>query len=264
MMTLDERRSGIILDNHPLWLEALEVLLLAVGIDVVARATTAEEALGLLAQHEPDLFVADLHRNGGLSGAACVREVARRFPALKIIVLSGDDDPASVEEAFSAGAAAFVSKSALPEDLGSAVRQVFTDSVFLANHHPSRAHRPTRQSERLPGLTRREAEVLELVAKGYSNVRVAKMLWVTEQTVKFHLSNIYRKLGVANRTEAAHWALVRELGSRSDLTTLPAASTSSSSTSTSNGGTDQLTLGHYSEPPEAVAWFPGARPRLPR
>jgi DNA-binding NarL/FixJ family response regulator len=215
MRTLDERRSGIILDNHPLWLEALEVLLVAVGVDVVARATTAEEALGLLAQHKPDLFVADLHRNGGLSGVACVEEVAHRFPTLKIVVLSGDDDPAAVEEAFSAGAAAFVSKSALPEDLGSAVRQVFTNSVFLANNHPSRAHRPRRQSERLSGLTQREAEVLELVAEGYPNARVAKMLWVTEQTVKFHLSNIYRKLSVANRTEAAHWALVHGLGSRS-------------------------------------------------
>ena len=215
MMTLDERRSGIILDNHPLWLEALEVLLVAVGVDVVARATTAEEALGLLAQHKPDLFVSDLHLNGGVGGAACVREALRRFPELNVIVLSGYDDPASVEEALSAGAAAFVSKSALPEDLGSAVRQVFTNSVFLANNHPSRAHRPRRQSERLPGLTRREAEVLELVAEGYPNARVAKMLWVTEQTVKFHLSNIYRKLSVANRTEAAHWALVHGLGSRS-------------------------------------------------
>ena len=79
MMTLDERRSGLILDDHPLWLEALEPLLREVGIDVVARASTAEEALGLLAQHKPDLFVADLHLNGGVGGAACVREALRRF-----------------------------------------------------------------------------------------------------------------------------------------------------------------------------------------
>ena len=66
---------------------------------------------------------------------------------------------------------------------------------------------------RLPGLTRREAEILDLVAEGYSNGRVAKLLWVTDQTVKFHLSNIYRKLGVTNRTEATHWALTEGLGS---------------------------------------------------
>jgi DNA-binding NarL/FixJ family response regulator len=213
-MTLDERRSGIILDDHPLWLEALEPLLREVGIDVVGRATSGEEALELLAEHKPDLFFADLHLNGGVGGATCVREAVRRFPALNVIVLSGYDDPASVEEALSAGAAAFISKSALPEDLGSAVRQVFTHSVFLASQHQRRAYRPSRQSNRLPGLTRREAEVLELVAKGYSNGRVANLLWVTEQTVKFHLSNIYRKLGVANRTEATHWALVHALGRR--------------------------------------------------
>jgi DNA-binding NarL/FixJ family response regulator len=213
MMSLDERRSGIVLDDHPLWLEALVPLLREVGVDVLARATTSEQALALIAEHKPDLFVADLHLKGGLGGVACVREATRRLPALNVIVLSGYDDHASVEEALSAGAAAFVSKAALPDDLASAIRQVFSHSVFLANQPPARTHRPSRQSDRLPGLTRREAEILELVAQGYSNGRVANMLWVTEQTVKFHLSNIYRKLGVANRTEAAHRARAHELGS---------------------------------------------------
>jgi len=148
-----------------------------------------------------------------MDGAAYVREAMRRFPTLHVIVLSGYDDSASVEEALSAGAAAFVSKSALPDDLASAVRQVFSHSVYLANQPQRRVLRPSRQSDRLPGLTRREAEILELVAEGYSNGRVAKLLWVTDQTVKFHLSNIYRKLGVANRTEATHWALTEGLGS---------------------------------------------------
>ena len=62
-----------------------------------------------------------------------------------------------------------------------------------------------------PGLTRREIEILQLVAEGHSNAGVAKLLWVTEQTVKFHLSNIYRKLGVANRTEASRWAQLQGL-----------------------------------------------------
>jgi DNA-binding NarL/FixJ family response regulator len=89
----------------------------------------------------------------------------------------------------------------------SAVRQVFHSSIFVANG-PRPSRRPGRQSDRLRGLTRREAEILELVSKGYSNAQLATMLWVTEQTVKFHLSNIYRKLGVANRTQAAHFALL--------------------------------------------------------
>jgi DNA-binding NarL/FixJ family response regulator len=211
MVALDERRSGIILDDHPLWLDALEPFLREVGIDVVARATSAEQALALLGEHKPDLFVAGL--NGRVEGAACVREALHRFPSLNVIVLSGYDDPLSIDEALSAGAAAFVSKSAVRDDLASAVRQVFAHSVYLANQPQRRDRRPSRQSERLPGLTRREAEILELVAEGYSNGRVAKLLWVTDQTVKFHLSNIYRKLGVANRTEATHWALTHGLAS---------------------------------------------------
>ena len=213
MIAPDTRRSSIILDSHPLWLDALEPFLLESGIDVVARATSPDHALELLAEHKPDLFITELRLNGKMGGAACVREAMRRFPTLNVIVLSGYDDPISIEEALSAGAAAFVSKSARPDDLASAVRQVFAHSVYLANRPQRRIRRASRQSDRLPGLTRREAEILELVAEGYSNGRVAKMLWVTDQTVKFHLSNIYRKLGVTNRTEATHWALTNELAS---------------------------------------------------
>jgi len=73
-MSLDERRSGIVLDDHPLWLEALVPLLREVGVDVVGRATTSERALALTAEDKPDLFVADLHLKGGVGGVACVRE----------------------------------------------------------------------------------------------------------------------------------------------------------------------------------------------
>jgi DNA-binding NarL/FixJ family response regulator len=114
----------------------------------------------------------------------------------------------------SSGAAVFVSKSADPGDVVSAVRQVFHSSIFVASG-PRPGRRLGRRSDRLPGLTRREAEILELVSKGYSNAQLARMLRVTEQTVKFHLSNIYRKLGVANRTEAAHFALLHENSQRS-------------------------------------------------
>jgi DNA-binding CsgD family transcriptional regulator len=85
------------------------------------------------------------------------------------------------------------------------VRQIFEPAFFLARRGPQRGSR-ARPNERWPGLTRREEEILSLVARGHSNRQVAKMLWVTQQTVKFHLSNIYRKLGVSNRTEASHWA----------------------------------------------------------
>lgn len=207
-VTRNERRTAVILDDHPLWLNALESILEEASVTVVGKATTADEALVLLDETKADLLVSDLRLGERASGAACVREALRRHPDVKAVVVSGYDDPSSVEEALSSGAAVFVSKAADPGDVVSAVRQVFHSSFFVpSGPRPSRP--PGRQSEdHLPGLTRREAEILELLSEGHSNAQLARMLWVTEQTVKFHLSNIYRKLGVANRTEAAHFALL--------------------------------------------------------
>ena len=99
-------------------------------------------------------------------------------------------------------------RTAQPEDLAYAVRQAFQRSVYIAGEAQEWSARPTpAQTEPAEHeLTRRELEILRLVADGSSNGQLAKKLWVTEQTVKFHLSNIYRKLEVANRTEASRWA----------------------------------------------------------
>jgi DNA-binding NarL/FixJ family response regulator len=204
-------------------LSALEILLDEVGVDVVGAVTSAEEAMALIDEKRPDLLMADLRLKGGASGVACVREALKRLPDLVVVVVSGFDDPGSVEEALSAGADAFVSKAANAEDFASAVRQVFSHSFFLASEHRSRGQRTLAQSGPVPGLTRRESEILELVAKGYSNGQVAEMLWVTEQTVKFHLSNIYRKLGVANRTQATHWTHMHAEGTQAATESLAAS-----------------------------------------
>jgi DNA-binding CsgD family transcriptional regulator len=97
-----------------------------------------------------------------------------------------------------------------------AVRQALEPSVYVAAVDAANGLRPHAWDSAIafgPGynLTRREVEVLRLVAEGHSNAQLAKMLWVTERTVKFHLSNIYRKLGVSNRTEASRWALLNGL-----------------------------------------------------
>jgi DNA-binding NarL/FixJ family response regulator len=199
------RRKVVIVDDQPLWSMGLSSLLEDASIDVVGEARTAEEALAIVDEHEPDLLVADARLNGGASGVACVREAIRRHPEIRAVVISAFDDAASIEEALASGADAFVSRKAEPDDVIAAIRQTFNHSVFLAGpsyHGGRRSGGP-----RLPGLTPRETEILGLIAEGYSNGKVAQTLWVTEQTVKFHLSNIYRKLGVANRTEATRWAL---------------------------------------------------------
>ena len=120
------------------------------------------------------------------------------------------NDRQSVEAAFAAGASIYCVRTAERGDLASAVRQAFEHSIYVASTEyrgasstPS-AYGP--ENGLTSELTRRELEILQLVAEGHSNSQLAKMLWVTEQTIKFHLSNIYRKLDVSNRTEASRWA----------------------------------------------------------
>src|SRR5262249_2595781 len=110
-------------------------------------------------------------------------------------------------------ASAYCVKSADPEDLAAAIRQSFEHSIYLASgRFPTPAPEAVWDGQvGAQELTRREREILQLVAEGHSNSQLARMLWVTEQTVKFHLSNIYRKLNVTNRTEASRWAQLHGL-----------------------------------------------------
>jgi DNA-binding NarL/FixJ family response regulator len=146
--------------------------------------------------------------DGEIDGIECVREALRRNPALKAIVLSSHREPAYVDAALDAGAVAYVIKTAHPDDIASVVRQALSSSVYLAPSRRTTSLAPVPVAGAAGELTKRELEILKLAAEGYSNSQLAKMLWVTEQTVKFHLSNIYRKLNVSNRTEAARWAQV--------------------------------------------------------
>jgi len=203
----DKNATAVLLDEQPLWLEALERILDKVGFTTVGRATRPSEALELVSEHEPSLFVLDTETNGSApDGLTCLREALSRVPALKVIAVSASDDQQKIDAAFGAGAAAYVLKRALPDDLAAAFRQVFSPSLYLANGRaPAQAGKATSEAEDV-GLTRREREILCLVAEGGTNGDVARRLWVTEQTVKFHLANIFRKLDVTNRTQASRWA----------------------------------------------------------
>jgi two-component system, NarL family, response regulator DevR len=200
--------TAVLLDRHPLWLEAVETVLADLNINVRASASAPEEALTLIDRYEPDLFMAEVEGiNGDSDGFACIRRARERLPEMKIVVLSSSEDPRRIRAALLAGATVYVMKSARRDDLQSAVRQAFTHSVYLAND-PVNTRRTGTRGGVPPPLTPRELEILRLLAEGRSNAQLAKVLWVTEQTIKFHLSNIYRKLGVSNRTEASHWGLI--------------------------------------------------------
>jgi DNA-binding NarL/FixJ family response regulator len=192
-----------------MWLDAVEQVLRRISIGVVGKTISTAEALALVEEHHPDLLVTELGEgNGDLSGLALIERARAADPSLRAVVLSMHQDAQLIDAALAAGASAYVVKTAHSEDLASAVRQTFSLSVYLAGQRAqtSASVGVAAKLPEEPGLTRRELEILRLVAEGHSNAQLARMLWVTEQTVKFHLSNIYRKLDVANRTEASRWA----------------------------------------------------------
>jgi DNA-binding NarL/FixJ family response regulator len=157
-----------------------------------------------LTEHDLVVVYAD-NRNAPSAGLLAN---VRGASTAKVVLLTNDMDPAWLHEACERGADAIVSVSVGTAGLGNLIRQIAVGAVY----HP--LDTPPVASTEVPhhaDLTSRELEILRLVAAGASNGQVAMELWVTEQTVKFHLSNTYRKLKVANRTEAAHYAHVHGL-----------------------------------------------------
>jgi DNA-binding NarL/FixJ family response regulator len=206
-------KTAVMLDEHPLWLRALAQVLERVGVRLVGSSTDPVAALELVEEHKPDVFVMTLDGpSRELDGYACLRKAKALSPRTQVVVVSSKDDPRAIEIAFAQGATAFCKKSAEPDELAVAIRQSFSRSIHLISVSSAGPYQtPLRPTDGEPELTRREVEILQLVSEGHSNSQVARTLWVTEQTVKFHLSNIYRKLNVANRTEASRWAQLHGL-----------------------------------------------------
>jgi DNA-binding NarL/FixJ family response regulator len=193
----------LIADDHPLFLAGVKELLgREEGFVVIGEARYGPEVLPLVSRLHPDLLLLDL-RMPGLDGLACLERVRVRHPNLKIVVLSMCAEPEQIQAAFKRGACGYVLKSIDANDLTSAIRQAVDGTAYHAFGLPALDEDT---SARLAGLTEREIEIVKAVARGLSSQAIGKELWVTEQTVKFHLTNIYRKLNVSNRTEAARWA----------------------------------------------------------
>ena len=219
--------DAVVLDPHPIWLDAVEMVLERIGATVVLKTSSSGDALTTIESSQPQLLILELDSQPGEpDGFEVMRRTKTIAPALRSIVLSAHHDTAHIDAALAAGAAAYVVKTAHPDDVASAVRQAFDHSVYLAGGPrpiggPPMTATAAQTAESPGGLTRRELEILRLVAEGHSNSQLARMLWVTEQTVKFHLSNIYRKLGVSNRTEASRWAQLNGLLSQQSTSAEP-------------------------------------------
>jgi DNA-binding NarL/FixJ family response regulator len=173
----------------------------AEGIEIVGETYSGRDVLRLLERTKPDMLVLDL-RMPDLDGFGCLDTIAKRHPEVKVVVLSALRDPEHIQTALKRGATGYIVKSVDPGDLPSALRQASNGDVHYAMPLGSAGEN---NGARYGGLTAREDSILLAVARGLSNQAIAKELWVTEQTVKFHLHNVYRKLGVKNRTEAARF-----------------------------------------------------------
>lgn len=201
-------RRAVVFDPHPLTRDAIAAVLGRARIEVVAQAASEDDAVAACEREQPDLLLTTNETpSGSTTGYSSLAAAHAAAPHLRSIVISRSDDPHHVEGAFQAGASAYVVRTAEAEDLAAAVRQAFARSIYLVNGRTFEALGRTQvEGGDSPVLTQREREILALVAEGRSNAEIARMLWVTEQTVKFHLSNVYRKLDVSNRTEASRWA----------------------------------------------------------
>lgn len=203
----------LIADDHPLMLAGIRrALERAENIEIVGEARSGPELLDMIERRCPDLVLMDF-RMPGLSGCDCIEQIRARWPAVKVVVLSACEDRGTIDGALAAGASAYVVKSVNPFDIASVLRQALGNgTVFhaIARSRPV-IGRPVEVGPEVPVLTDREQTILASVAAGMTTAAISEKLWVSEHTVKFHLTNIYRKLGVSNRAGAVRYALKNEI-----------------------------------------------------
>ncbi|HMJ36861.1 MAG TPA: response regulator transcription factor [Baekduia sp.] len=197
----------LIVADHSLVVQAIRMALRqTAGFHVVGFVDGRHSIGDRLAASRADVVLVDDMQNPE-HPLERLREIADELPDAKTLLLTTRVDAKWFDDAFEAGAEAVISKAVHPVALGTLVRETVLGRVV---HRPRQPKRASAGAEACP-LTVRELQILQLAAQGFTNNRIAQELWVTEQTVKFHLSNTYRKLGVANRTEASRYAHMNDL-----------------------------------------------------
>ncbi len=193
-------------DDHLIFLDALRALLsLETDMEIVAQAQDGAGALEMLNDAQPDILLLDL-KMPGLDGLAALHHVQRRRWKTRIIVLTASEDERDYAQAIQLGASGFVLKQEATEVLIEAIRKTYRGEMWTP-HAPKRAAR--RDESDFP-LTEREKQVADLVAQGLMNKEIAKKIFISEQTVKNHLHNIFEKLGVSDRLELALYLVHRK------------------------------------------------------
>jgi DNA-binding NarL/FixJ family response regulator len=193
----------LLADDQLVTLEGVRIVLESSDeINVVGQAGTAEELSSMVARTRPDVVLIDPQVCGDDDEFACIGTIRAQHRDAKVVFFSMRSNIHHVQAALEAGAAAYIIKTIHPLDLVGALRQTLQRTVF----HPRLSKTLQGENGAATELTAREREILTAVARGLSNKAISEEFWVTEQTVKFHLSNVYRKLGVPSRTAAVRYA----------------------------------------------------------
>ena len=203
----------ILAEDHALMRDAVKLVFDGVDdMELVGEVANGNELLPLMKRVEADFVLLDVQLPGA-DGLQCLTELAKHHPQVKVAMLSAVDDPQVVESAFRRGAKGYILKSVNPYDLPAAIRQIVEQTVIFPAGSSAAA------PAALPGgLSQKEVAVLAELCHGHTNKQIAASLWLSEQTVKFHLRNVYRKLGINSRTEALRYAYEHDLATLATAT----------------------------------------------
>ncbi|ADU00988.1 MULTISPECIES: response regulator [Mycolicibacterium] len=195
----------VLVDDHEMVIEGLKAMLAAFAdrVCVVGQSVGADQVMGVVTDLDPDIVLCDVRMQGS-SGLDVCQQLRRRDPDRKIVMLSVYDDEQYLFQAMRVGASGYLLKSISSEDLVEQLESVHSGKTAI---DPTMAARAVEWPGARQGLTQRESEILALVVNGLSNRAIAAKLIIGDETVKTHLSSIYRKLGVSDRTAAVATAL---------------------------------------------------------
>jgi DNA-binding NarL/FixJ family response regulator len=217
----------VVADDHPIFRDGLcKLLALEEDFEVVGQAQDGRQVLEVLQQHEPDILLLDL-KMPGLDGLATLQRLQAAKNKTRVIVLTASDDKNEFVQAMRLGTSGIVLKQTATELLIKSIRRVHAGEIWLDSHTTAAVIRqfvaadetppqapatagPGRERERSP-LSQREREIVALVAQGFKNKEMAEKMFISEQTVKNHLHNIFDKLGVSDRLELALYAIHNNL-----------------------------------------------------
>ena len=208
----EARIRVLIVDDHAVVRSGLVAFLLAFDdLELVGEAGSGEDALRLCAERAPDVVLMDIMMPG-MTGAEATRLLRQRCPSIQVIGLTSFKDEALMQQTLQAGAIGFLFKNVTADELAAAIRAARAGRPTLAPEAAQALiHAVTKPNPVGYDLTEREREVLALLVKGLNNPDIAEHLIVSRSTVKFHVSSILSKLGVASRTEAVALAVQQHL-----------------------------------------------------